>query len=700
VVEGASVEGDDRLPSIRNIGIMAHIDAGKTTVTERILYYSGRTRKIGEVHDGEAEMDWMELERERGITISSAATYCVWRNCQISIIDTPGHVDFTAEVERSLRVLDGAIGVFCGVAGVQSQSETVWRQADRYAVPRIVFVNKIDRDGARFRSVVEEVERRLGVVAVPIQVPLGEGREFRGIIDLVDERALVWEADTLGSAYHPVPIPDDYVAPTAEWRARLVEQLADMDDELAEKYLAGESIAPALLRRVLRRLTIANLAVPVLCGSALRNTGIQPLLDAVVSYLPSPAEVPPVEGVALRGGSTVRCPAKPDGNLAGLVFKVMMDQYLGRLVFTRVYSGRLTAGRLVYNPRLDAEERALRLFRMHANRQEEVAQAAAGDIVAVGGLKNTVTGDTLCWKTQSLLLEAIQFPNPVVSIAIEPRTKGDEERLQYGAARLAEEDPSFRYFRDPETGQGVLSGMGELHLDVVAERLFREYGVQARVGRPEVAYRETVTEAGEVSATFDREMRGVRHYAGLSVAVEPLAGGTGNRFQVADELGIPPRWATAIRQAVFDSLSVGPIGGYPVVDVSITVVGLASRPSDTTETACGVAASMATRNGLVEAKPIILEPVMKLTVFTPEHFLGEVLSSVTTRLGRIEGIEDRQGGKVVQAFVSLKNLFGYTTELRSLTQGRATNSIHFARYERAPQQTQQDLAQKARGTVV
>ncbi len=679
---------------------MAHIDAGKTTVTERILYYSGRTRKIGEVHDGEAEMDWMELERERGITISSAATYCTWRKRQISIIDTPGHVDFTAEVERSLRVLDGAIGVFCGVAGVQSQSETVWRQADRYSVPRIVYVNKIDRDGARFLNVVDEVERRFGVVAVPIQLPLGEGRQFRGIIDLLDERALVWEADSLGSTYHAVPIPEEFAAPTEEWRARVVERLADLDDRLAEVYLAGEPVSATVLRIVLRRLTITNVVVPVLCGSALRNTGIQLLLDAVVDYLPSPAEVPAVEATSLPGRIALPCPPETEGLLAGLVFKVMMDQYLGRLVFARVYSGVLKAGQLVYNPRLEAEERVLRLFRMHANRQEEVPQARAGDIVAVGGLKSTVTGDTLCWKTRPLLLEAIQFPNPVVSIAIEPRTKGDEERLEYAAARLAEEDPSFRYSRDADTGQGTLSGMGELHLEIVVQRLLREYGVQARVGRPEVAYREAVTEACQASATFDREIRAVRHYAGVGMALEPIPAGMGNRFHVADGLTLPERWLVAIRQAVFDSLSVGPVGGYPVVDVSVTVTGLDARPTDTSETACSVAASMATRNGLIEAKPIILEPVMKLTVLTPEHFLGEVLSSVTSRLGRIEGIEDRQGGKVVQAFVSLKKLFGYTTELRSLTQGRATSSIHFAQYERAPHETQQDLAQQARRTVV
>jgi elongation factor G len=548
--------------------------------------------------------------------------------------------------------------------------------------------------------VVDEVEGRLGALAVPVQLPLGEGRQFRGIIDLLEEQALVWEAENLGSAYHSVPIPDVAAATTKAMRTCVIERLADLDDRVAEAYLSGKPVSGTFLRSVLRRMTIANHVVPVLCGSALRNTGIQLLLDAVVDYLPSPAEVPPVEGLTLPGRAAVRCPPETGGRLAGLVFKVMMDQYLGRLLFTRVYSGSVKAGQLVYNPRLEAEERALRLFRMHANRQEEVPQAQAGDIVAVGGLKSTATGDTLCWKTQPLLLEAIQFPNPVVSIAIEPRTKGDEQRLEYGAARLAEEDPSFRYSRDPETGQGVLSGMGELHLDIVVQRLFREYGVEARVGRPEVAYRETATKGCQASATFDREIRGVRHYAGLAVALVPLPGGTGNRFHVADGLGLPNRWLSAIRQAVFDSLSVGPVGGYPVVDVGVTVTGLDSRPTDTSETACGVAASMATRNGLVEAKPIILEPVMKLTVFTPEGFLGEVLSSVTGRLGRIEGIEDRQGGKVVQAFVSLNNLFGYTTELRSLTQGRATNSIHFAQYERAPQQTEQDLAQKARGTVV
>jgi elongation factor G len=666
---------------LRNIGIISHIDAGKTTVTERILYYTGLTHKLGEVHDGQAVMDWMPQERERGITITAAATTCHWLQHQINIIDTPGHVDFASEVERSLRVLDGAVAIFAAVEGVQPQSESVWYQAERYHVPRLAFINKMDRLGADYQRVLEELRDKLGASPLLLQLPLGTEEGFRGIIDLVTMQSVVWHDADLGMTPDPGPIPAEFEAAAQAQREALIEAVADQDDTLLEHYLAGEPLAPEQLRTAIRRATLAGTRVPVLLGSGLRNKGIQPLLDAVVWYLPAPVDIAATVGVDPRDESPTERHSEAREPLAALAFKVALDDGR-RLTYLRLYSGSLAPGMVVYNPRLGGEERVARLLRMYANKRERLEQATAGDIVAVTGLKDTTTGDTLCDATQPIRFEAITFPEPVLTMAVEPRTVSDQEKLASTLEKLVAEDPTLRMTFDEERGQTILSGMGELHLEVLVRRLRDEFKLAVHVGKPQVVYRETVRGEAEVTETFAREIAGKPHFAEVGLAIRPAANGAGLTCEsrLPDTTVLLPEILAAIQQGVLDTATSGVVQGYPVVDVQVQVQAATYRQEDGSPLAFRVAAGQAFRRALEAAQPVLLEPVMRLEVLAPEEFLGSVIGGLQSRHGLIEGVGSRGRFRAIIALVPLAAMFGYTTDLRSASQGRGTFTMQFSHY--------------------
>ena len=694
------MESHGRLSRTRNLGIMAHIDAGKTTTTERILYYTGRKHKLGEVHDGQAEMDWMDLEKERGITITAAATYCGWRDHDVNIIDTPGHVDFTVEVERSLRVLDGAVGVFCAVAGVEPQSETVWKQANTYGVPRLVFINKMDRTGADFATCVEQLHAKLGANAVPVQLPTAGGPAFNSVIDLVALRRITWEEADFGTSYRVEEIPPDWRAPAEAAHVELLERLADLDDEFMERYLAGEQIDPAAVRAALRRHTVTGEIFPVLCGSAFKNKGIQLLLDAVVDYLPAPAEKPPVTGIVPSTGEYIERPPRDDESLSALAFKVVTDPYVGRLTYFRIYSGVLKAGSYLYNSSADGRERVTRLLRMHANRREEIAAARTGDIVAAVGLRRTTTGDTLCAPDDPVILESMVFPEPVVSIAIEPKSKQDSDRLGAALGKLADEDPTFKVRVDHETGQTIMAGMGELHLEVLTARLFREFNVAANVGMPEVAYRETISRSAEVVTRFVRQTGGHGQYAHVEMRFEPLPPGAGFLFESKVTGGrVPKEYIPAVQRGVEEAMEVGILAGYPTVDFRAILLDGGYHEVDSSDQAFRIAGSMAYRQALARAAARLLEPIMEVEVHCPEEYLGDVISNLSARTGHVQGIEDVFGGRTVKARVPLRKMFGYVTDLRSMTRGRATHTMQFGAYEPAPKAVQTEIVARTSGRL-
>jgi elongation factor G len=686
------------LNRLRNIGIMAHIDAGKTTTTERILYYTGVSHKMGEVHHGSTVMDWMEQEQERGITITAAATTCYWAEHRVNIIDTPGHVDFTIEVERSLRVLDGAIAVFCAVGGVEPQSETVWRQADRYRVPRIAFVNKMDRVGADFRRVVRMMRERLDANPVVVQLPLSSEEQFVGVIDLVEERAVTYDADTLGASFAIGDIPDSHRQAAAEARERLLEQVAELDERLTDKYLAGEPITPDEIRAGLRKGTLALRAVPVLCGSAFKNKGVQPLLDAVVAYLPAPVDVEPVRGYRpeaiqrhveaherFTDADTESREASDDAPFSAIVFKIMTDPYVGHLAYVRVYSGHLESGSVVYNASRGKRERVSRLLRMHANKRTEIKEVFAGDIAAVLGLKDATTGDTLCADSHPIVLEAMDFPDPVISVAIEPRTKADQDNLGLSLQKIASEDPSLRIGVDPETGQTVLSGMGELHLDIVCSRLAREFKVEADVGRPQVSYRETIRGKGGAESRYIKQTGGRGQYAVVKLEVAPGERGSGVHF-VSDIVGgvIPREFIPATEKGARESAEQGVLCGFPLVDVVVRLVDGAYHDVDSSELSFKVAGALAFREACQRAGLVLLEPAMEVEIVLPEEHTGEVVGDLNSRRGRVSGMERRGNTQVVAGLAPLSTMFGYATSLRSLTQGRATYTMQFSHYEEVP----------------
>jgi elongation factor G len=675
------------LERVRNIGIMAHIDAGKTTTTERILYYTGRTHKMGEVHEGAAVMDWMEQEQERGITITSAATTAFWNEFRINIIDTPGHVDFTVEVERSLRVLDGAIAVFDAVAGVEPQSETVWRQADRYRVPRIAFINKMDRTGADFFASVQSMVDRLGARPVPIHLPLGQEEHFRGVVDLVEMRTLSW-ADDLGVNVEIGEIPAELAEQAQEYHHQLIDAVADHDEELLETYLLDEdAVTPEMLKRALRAATLDISVTPVLLGSAFKNKGVQPLLDAVVDYLPSPLDVPPIHGIDPRTDHELSRRPALDEPFSALAFKVMSDPYVGRLTYIRVYSGQMNAGDRVLNTTTGRTERVGRILQMHANHREERQEIGAGEIAAIVGFKQTTTGDTLATDTAPIRLESMEFPEPVIAVAIEPKTKGDQDKLSQGLQRLADEDPTFRVRTDEETGQTLISGMGELHLEIIVDRLTREFNVDANVGRPQVAYRETISRPIEkVEGRFVRQTGGRGQYGHAVINLEPSEPGEGYEFLDKITGGAVPReFIPAVDLGIQEAMESGVLAGYPVVDIRVELVDGSYHEVDSSEMAFKVAGSMAFKSGMQRARPKLLEPVMAVEVVTPEEYLGDVMGDLNGRRGRVEGLEPRGNAQVIKARVPLATMFGYATDLRSTTQGRATFTMQFDRYEEVPQ---------------
>ncbi len=677
---------------------MAHIDAGKTTTTERILYYTGVSHKMGEVHEGTATMDWMEQEQERGITITSAATTCFWRDHRINIIDTPGHVDFTIEVERSLRVLDGVVAVFCAVGGVEPQSETVWRQADKYRVPRLAMINKMDRTGADFDRVVRMMRERLAANPVPIQLPLGKEEGFMGIVDLVRMQSVVWNEDTLGARYHVAPVPEAMSALVAEYREKLLESVADVNDSLLEKYLAGGEIPVPELQAAIRRATTELKIIPVVCGTAFRNKGIQPLLDAVVDYLPSPVDIPPVVGIDPSDGAAVERGASDDEPFAALAFKIMTDPFVGQLTFIRVYSGTLNTGDHVYNATRRKKERVGRLLKMHANKREEIKSVYAGDIAACVGMKNAYTGDTLCAPEHEIVLESIAAPDPVISIAIEPKTKVDQERLGLSLQKLAMEDPSFRVKSDEETGQTLISGMGELHLEIIVDRLMREFKVEASVGRPQVAYRETVTRTAKQEGRYVRQTGGRGQYGHVWLTVGPNEKGKGLEFVNKIVGGVVPKeYIPAVEKGVREAAENGVVAGYPVVDVKVTLIDGSYHEVDSSEMAFKIAGSMAFKAACSNAVPVLLEPIMAVEVVTPEEFMGDVIGDLSSRRGRIQKIEARGNTQVIASHVPLALMFGYATDLRSKTQGRATYTMQFDHYEPAPLSVSEEVVAKVKG---
>lgn len=695
---GDSANGAIPLERVRNIGIIAHIDAGKTTTTERILYYTGRTYKIGDVDEGTTVTDWMEQERERGITIVAAATTCRWKDYQINIIDTPGHVDFTVEVERSLRVLDGGVVIFDAVSGVEAQSETVWRQADRYGVPRICFINKMDRIGASFEGCLEMIRTRLGVKPVAVQMPLGSEAGFYGVVDLVENRAWAFD-DQLGAMVREIAIPDKDEA--SSLRRKLVESLAEEDDHILSLYLESSEVSPDEMRAALRRLTIEGKAVPILCGSALRNKGIQPLLDAILYYLPSPQDMPPVRGVDPRTGSEVVRMSSQDDPFAALAFKVVVDPWIGRLVYFRVYSGRCEAGATVLNSTQGRRERIGRLYLMYANRHDEISYANTGSIVAAQGLKNTLTGATLCDLDHPILLEPIRFPEPVISVAIEPKTKADQEKISTSLMKLAEEDPTFRVRTDEETGQTIISGMGELHLDIIIDRLFREFKVAANIGKPQVAYKETITKPTKAEGKFIRQSGGRGQYGHVWLQLEPLERGSGLVFESKIVGGtIPKEYIPAIETGVREAAQSGVVAGYPLIDLKVTVFDGSYHEVDSSEMAFKIAASMALKEGVKKAGPVILEPIMQVEVVIPEEYLGDILGDLNSRRGHILSMEQRKGTQIVRANVPLAEMFGYATDLRSLTQGRGTYTMQFSHYEELPHNIMEMNLKKTSGGMI
>jgi elongation factor G len=702
-LKNPKIAGEKKVPrsfpleDIRNIGIIAHIDAGKTTVTERILYYTGRTYKIGEVHEGTAVMDWMEQERQRGITITAAATTCDWRQHRINIIDTPGHVDFTAEVERSLRVLDGGLVVFDAVAGVEAQSETVWRQADRYKVPRICFINKMDRVGASFHRTVLMIETRLQAVPLPIQVPLGDESSFQDVFDLVQNKAWRFNTDP-DKGPEEIPFPEAETARIADMRHTLIARLAEHDDDMMVTYIEGHEVSPEELKQALRRVTLKNKGVPVLCGSALKNMGIQPLLDAIVDYLPSPLEVPPVEGVDNKTGEKVTRESSDDAPFAALAFKVVTDPFVGRLVYFRVYSGKVRVGSQIYNPTRGRHERVGRLLLMHANHREDVAIADTGSIVATLGLKNTFTGDTLCDQANAILLESIRFPEPVISVAIEPKTRADQEKLGDALQKLTEEDPTFKVAYNEDTGQTVISGMGELHLEVIASRLVSEFRVGVKVGQPRVSYRETITIPVQAEGKFVRQSGGHGQYGYVNVELEPLERGQGFEFIDAIKGGnIPRQYIGPVENGIKEAMETGTLAGYPVVDIKATLYDGSYHEVDSSDLAFKMAGSLAFREGARKAKPVLLEPIMKLEVVTPEQFLGDIIGDLNAKRGHIVKIDTQGETYVVHCLIPLAESFGYATRLRSISQGRATHSLEFNSYETLPAELTDQIIEKAVG---
>ena len=672
-----------KIENVRNIGIIAHIDAGKTTVTERILYYTGRSHRIGEVHNGEAVMDWMPDEQERGITITSAVTTCQWNNTEIHIIDTPGHVDFTIEVERSLRVLDGAIGVFSAVEGVEPQSETVWRQADKYKVPKIAFINKLDRVGADFLGTVEMMKERLNAHPLIVQFPCGLEDDFQAIIDLIRWKQIVWDDETLGATFEAREIPSKFIAAAEEYREKLIEIVAEYDDDLMEAYLAETTIDTPKLLAAIRKATIDLMLVPVLCGAALKNKGIQPLLDAIGQFLPSPVDVPPIEGSHPESGEIIHCRPKDSDPLAALIFKVAMME--GRkLSFVRIYSGQLKIGSEVFNPGRNEKEKIARILNMHANRRERVDRAGAGSIVGVVGLKESSTGETLCTREHPILLEKIEFYEPVISIAVEPKTNADQEKIDEVLTKFMAEDPTLTVRNDEDTGQTILSGMGELHLEIIISRMQREFRTQVNVGKPQVVYRETIETVSKTSATFDKEISGQRHFGEVELSLAPLPRGTGKKFmaKISDD-DLPPAFIATVEKGVMESLESGTLMGYPVVDVEVRLTAATYKESLGTELAYTVSASMACQEALSKGNPFLLEPIMTVEIFVPESFTGDVIGDLNARGGKIESIEHKAGAQVISAIVPLSQMFGYSTSLRSATQGRGTFTMQFSHFDRS-----------------
>jgi len=688
------------LEKMRNIGIMAHIDAGKTTTTERILYYTGKTHKIGEVHEGTAIMDWMEQEQERGITITSAATTCQWRDITINIIDTPGHVDFTAEVERSLRVLDGAVAVFDAVAGVQPQSETVWRQADKYGVPRICFINKMDRVGADFYHSVDTIIDRLKARPVPIQLPIGAEDQFKGTIDLVTMKARVWRDETLGAEYDEVEIPEDLLEKAKVYREQMIEAVAESDDHLFEKFVNGEAMTEAEIMAGIRKATIAQKIFPVICGTAFKNKGVQNLLDAVVDHLPSPLDIPPVQGHKIDDPNVKEeRPVSDSAPFAALVFKIMTDPFVGQLAFIRVYAGKLNAGESIFNVSKNRRERIGRLVKMHANKREDITEILAGDICAAVGLKNVVTGDTICDERHPILLESIIFPEPVIQLAIEPKTKVDQEKLGIAIGKLVQEDPTLRVSTDPDTGQTILAGMGELHLEIIVDRMQREFNVGANVGKPQVAYRETIRQMAEFDYTHKKQTGGSGQYARTKLRVEP---NPGKGYEFKNEVrggNIPKEFIPAIEKGVVEALEGGIMAGYPMVDVKVAVFDGAYHEVDSSEMAFKICASICVKEACRKAKPVLLEPVMRVEVAVPEEYMGPVNGDLVSRRGRLEGTEIRGTTHLIKAMVPLSDMFGYATELRSRTQGRGSFSMHFGQYEEVPKNIGEEIVAKVQGKV-
>ena len=711
-----------QLDRYRNIGIMAHIDAGKTTTTERVLYYTGRTHKMGEVHDGTAVMDWMEQEQERGITITSAATTCFWNDIQINIIDTPGHVDFTAEVERSLRVLDGAIAILGAVEGVEPQTETVWRQADKYRVPRIVFVNKMDRVGADFEVCVSQLRSKLHANPLVIQLPLGAEDNFEGIIDLLTQRAIVWKEETLGAAFDDVAIPTAYDEKARHSREQLIESLGEVDDAIMEKYVHGEMITAEDLHTAIRRATIAMKAFPVVCGSAFKNKGVQPLLDAVVSYLPSPLDVPPIEGLDPRDEEkTLTRKADDNEPFAALIFKIMTDPYVGQLAFLRVYSGNLKQGDSVYNPRRDRNERVSRLLQMHANKREEISEVSAGDIAAAVGLKHVSTGDTICDENAPIVLEAMDFPAPVISVAIEPKTKADQEKLGNALSKLTQEDPTFKVHTDPDTGQTLIAGMGELHLEILVDRMVREFNVAANVGRPQVAYRETILGMAEAEGKHIKQTGGHGQYGHVYLRVEPLPHPnleeiaeltkkkSTNKFDAElnllfkDEIVggvVPKEYIAPVYHGIREAMESGVLAGYEMNGVSVALTDGSYHEVDSSEMAFKIAGSIGFKEAIRKAKPVLLEPVMKVEVVVPEESMGPVVGDLHSRRAHVEGMEPRGSTRIIRSTVPLSEMFGYATDLRSRTQGRASYTMHFLRYEQAPASVAEEVVARVQGRAV
>jgi elongation factor G len=680
---------------VRNIGIMAHIDAGKTTTTERVLYYTGINYKIGEVHEGTATMDWMVQEQERGITITSAATTCFWRDQRINIIDTPGHVDFTIEVERSLRVLDGAVAVFCAVGGVEPQSETVWRQADKYRVPRIAFINKMDRVGADFGRVITDIKEKLRAKPLLLQLPIGAEEKFSGVIDLVEQRALIWDDDRLGANFRVEPIPAAIAEQAAAARDQLVEALSDHDDSIMELYLEGKSPDAEALRKAIRAATLKIELIPVIMGSAFRNKGVQPMLDAVVDYLPSPIDLPPVSGK--NGDKVEERGPRDDEPLAALAFKIMTDPYIGTLTFLRIYSGRLESGSSVLNSTKSKRERIGRLVKMHANKREEITEVFAGDICAVG-LRDTTTGDTLCDPAHPIVLEAIEFPEPVIQIAIEPKTKVDQERLGEALQKLAKEDPSFRVSVNRETAQTLIAGMGELHLEIIVDRMLREFKVDANIGKPQVAYRETIRRASEAEGRFVRQTGGHGQFGVVDLKIEPLPKGSGFEFSDDTKGGsIPRNFIPSVEAGIKEAMETGVLAGYPMVDIKASLLDGKYHEVDSSELAFKIAGSIAFKEACDKASPVLLEPVMDVEVVTPQDFMGEVIGDLNSRRGKIQEMENRAGAQVISARVPLANMFGYATKLRSITQGRANYTMQFAVYEPVPQAIYEELTARTSG---